>query len=54
MVSERDTCIGIYTAEHTHSFRHSMADNQTIAVYHHIAGHFDFGSGFSVFPMEGF
>jgi len=54
MVSERDTCIGVYTAEHTHSFRHIMADNQTIAVYHHNIGNFDFGSGFSVFPMEGF
>ncbi len=54
MVSERDTCIGVYTAGHTHLLRHIMADNQTIGVYHHIAGHFDFGSGFSVFSMEGF
>jgi len=30
-----------------------MADNQTIAVYHHNIGTFDFGSGFSSFPMAG-
>jgi hypothetical protein len=54
MVSERDTCIGVSTAGHTHSFRHNMADNPTIAVYHHNIGTFDFGSGFSVFPMAGF
>ena len=54
MVSERDTRIGVSTAGHTRLLRHSMADNQTFAVYHYIAGHFDFGSGFSLFPMAGF
>jgi hypothetical protein len=54
MVSERDTVIGVSIAGLTCPSGHIMAGTQTIAVYHSNTCNFDFGSGFSVFPMAGF